>query len=63
MKIEYLQMGGVGALIKNLLKLLIFGMAHLFKNIQLADIKKGFEHAGNLKYVNYLLVLFLLMPC
>jgi len=32
-------------------------MAHFFLNTQLADIKKGFEHAGNLKYVNYLLVL------
>jgi len=53
----------VGALIKNLLKLLIFGMVQFFKNMQLADIKKGFKHAGNLKYVNYLLVLFLLMPC
>jgi len=31
-------------------------MAHLKKNMQLADIKKEFEHAGNLKYVNYLLI-------
>jgi len=29
--------------------------------MQLADIKKGFEHAGNLKFINYMLVLFLLM--
>ena len=31
MKIEYLQIGGEGDLIKNLLKLLIFGMAEFQK--------------------------------